>query len=110
MNGFDDACRGDIASPELHPARVTTASRARSTIGCVTRDRAIDRVRKLRSVTVARGATPHEAATAAALAARLSAQFGLDGPVAAGPQVARYATSAKADRRSPRSLRFVAFA
>jgi hypothetical protein len=89
---------------------VTTAPRARSTIAVVTRDKAIDRVRKLRGVTVARGATRHEAATAAALAARLSTRFALDGPAAIGPQVARYATSATADRRSPGSLRFVAFA
>jgi len=79
----------------------------------VTRDKAIDRVRKLRSVTVARGATRHEAATAAALAARLSAHFGLDGQLATAPvpaparSSARYATG---DRRSPQSLRFVAFA
>jgi hypothetical protein len=80
---------------------VTTASRSRSTIAVVTRDKAIDRVRKLRSVTVEHGATHHEAATAAALAAQLSAHFGLDGPPA--PAVT-------ADRRSPQSLRFVAFA
>lgn len=76
----------------------------------VTRDKAIDRVRKLRGVTVERGATQHEAATAAALAARLSMRFGLDRPVTIAPQVARYATSAKADSRSARSLRFVALA
>jgi predicted Zn-dependent peptidase len=89
---------------------VTTAPRSTSTIACVTRDKAIDRVRKLRGVTVDRGATQQEAATAAALAARLSTRFGLDRPVAIGSQVARYATSAKADSRSPRSLRFVALA
>jgi len=98
---------GDAASPEVHPARVTTAPRSMSTIAVVTRDKAIDRVGKLRSVTVERGATHHEAATAAALAARLSAHFGLDGSVAAGPAHARYVTG---DRRSPQSLRFVAFA
>jgi hypothetical protein len=81
----------------------------------VTRDKAIERVGKLREVTVARGATEHEAATASALAAQLSARCGLDLPavmtagVARRPQVARYATSARADRRSARSLRFVAF-
>jgi hypothetical protein len=89
---------------------VTTAQRSRSTIACVTRDKAIDRVRKLRQVTVERGATQHEAATAAALAARLSTRLELDRPVAIGPQFARYATSAKADGRSARSLRFVALA
>ena len=76
----------------------------------MSRDQAIERVGKLREVCVERGATPQEAATAAALAARLSARFGLDRPVAAGPQVGRYAASAAADRRSPRALRFVAFA
>ena len=77
---------------------------------CVTRDKAINRVRKLRGVTVERGATQHEAATAAALAARLSTRYGLDRPLTIRPEVARYATSAAADRRSARSLRFVAFA
>jgi Protein of unknown function (DUF2786) len=79
----------------------------------VTRDKAIDRVRKLRSVTVARGATGSEAATAAALAARLNAHFGLDGPVATCPVPAPARSSARyvtGDRRSPQSLRFVAFA
>ena len=87
-----------------------TAPRSRSTIAYVTRDKAIDRVRKLRGVTIERGATEHEASTAAMLAARLSTRFGLDRPVATSPQVARYATSAKADSRSARSLRFVAHA
>ncbi|MEA2150594.1 MAG: hypothetical protein QOD69_2424 [Solirubrobacteraceae bacterium] len=74
----------------------------------MTRDGAIERVGKLREVTVARGATEHEAATATALAAQISARFGLDRPVPAHP-AARYAKSAPADRRSSRSLRFVAF-
>ena len=67
-------------------------------------DKAIARVAKLRAVTVQRGASPHEAATAAAIAARLSARLVGDGPVATAP------APAPADRRSPRSLRFVAFA
>lgn len=65
---------------------------------------------KLREVTVERGATQHEAATASALAEQLSARFGLDRPAAFRHQVARYSTSATTDRRSARSLRFVAFA
>jgi DNA-binding transcriptional regulator LsrR (DeoR family) len=75
----------------------------------VTKDKAIERVRKLREVTVARGATEHEAATALALAGQLSARFGLDRPAVVHSHVARYATSARSDRRSSRSLRFVAF-
>lgn len=59
---------------------------------------------KLRAVTVQRGASPHEAATAAAIAARLSARLGSDEPAANAP------APALADRRSSRSLRFVAFA
>lgn len=76
----------------------------------MTRDGAIARVRKLREITVERGATAHEAATASALAARLCARFAIDEPVATGPGLARYAAGAAGDRRSPRSLRFVAFA
>jgi hypothetical protein len=76
----------------------------------VTRDLAISRVSKLRELTVERGATPQEAATARALAAQLSERFGLDRPPAIRCQVACYAASALADRRSPRSLRLVAFA
>jgi hypothetical protein len=80
----------------------------------VTTDKASERVAKLRQITVARGATEHEAATATALAAQISARFGLDRPAvsrpaAPRPQVARYARSAPIDRRSSRSLRFVAF-
>ena len=80
----------------------------------MTKDKAVERVGKLREITVARGATVHEAATAAALAAQISARFRLDGaapsrPAALRPQVARYARSAQVDRRSSRSLRFVAF-
>lgn len=67
-------------------------------------------MRKLREITVERGATAHEAATATALAAQLTERYGLDRPAPVGHGVARYATSARADRRSPRSLRFVAFA
>ncbi len=93
----------------------------------MSRQRELDRVRRLRAITVARGATPHEAATAAALAARLEAREVLRKPAAsvtrappvavaaAGPApgrdgVAGYAGCAGTDRRSPRSLRFVAFA
>jgi hypothetical protein len=75
----------------------------------VTRQKAIERVRKLREISVQRGATPQEAATAVALAAQLSARFGLDQPVAVSEHVARYGATGR-DRRSARSLRFVAFA
>ena len=82
----------------------------------MTTDKAIDRIGKLRQITVARGATAHEAATAAALAAQISARFALDCPAAVArpaavlrPQVMRYAKSVPTDRRSSRSLRFVAF-
>jgi hypothetical protein len=73
----------------------------------VTRDKAIERVGKLRAITVERGASPCEAATAAAIAARLNARLGVGGPLATGAAPAPDATG---DRRSPRSLRFVAFA
>jgi hypothetical protein len=73
----------------------------------VTRDKAIERVVKLRAVTVQRGASPHEAATAAAIAARISARLAVDGAGATAAVPPLYATG---DRRSPRSLRFVAFA
>lgn len=76
----------------------------------MTQDGAIERVRKLREITVERGATLHEAASAAALAARLTERYGLDRPAAMRHDVARYAASSRTDRRSPRSLRFVAFA
>lgn len=76
----------------------------------MTRDNAIERVRKLREISVERGATLHEAATAAMLAADLVERYGLQRPVPVGQQVARYAASATGDRRSPRSLRFVASA
>jgi hypothetical protein len=66
-------------------------------------------VRKLREITVQRGATQHEQATAHALAAQLTARLGLDRPVARREQVVRYG-AAGVDRRSARSLRFVAFA
>jgi len=106
----------------------------------MTRSKAIERVSKLREVTVERGATEQEAATAHALGALLSERFGLDRPAADGvdrcaavsaygpatvrveraatilehpavrsPHVARYASGARTDRRSARSLRFVAF-
>jgi hypothetical protein len=75
-----------------------------------------ERLRKLRAVTVERGATAHEAATASALADRLAARLRLDrcspapcAPRVLRPQVAHYAASARADRRSAGSLRFVAF-
>jgi hypothetical protein len=86
---------------------VTTASSSRSIIMDVTADKTIERVLKLRAVTVQRGASPAEAATAAALAARLSARLAVDAVRASAPAPAPYATG---DRRSPRSLRFVAFA
>jgi lactate dehydrogenase-like 2-hydroxyacid dehydrogenase len=82
----------------------------------MTTDKAIDRIGKLREITVARGATAHEAATATALAGQISARFGLDRPAVEiarpavlRPQVARYARSVPTDRRASRSLRFVAF-
>lgn len=82
----------------------------------MTRDKAINRIGKLREITVARGATANEAATAAALAAQISTRFGLDRPAEIArpaavlrPNVARYAKSVPTDRRSSRSLRFVAF-
>jgi hypothetical protein len=67
-------------------------------------------VRKLRQITVERGATAHEAASASALAAQLVERYGLDRPAPVPVPVARYAVAASGDRRSPRSLRFVAFA
>lgn len=65
---------------------------------------------KLRQISVERGATRHEAATASVLAAALTERYGLDTPVAVSEHVARYRTTATTDRRSARSLRFVAFA
>lgn len=80
----------------------------------MTAAKAIERVRKLREITVERGATLHEATTAAELAAQLSERHGLDRPATRRPEIARYTASASAsasgERRSPRSLRFVAFA
>lgn len=78
----------------------------------MTRDQAIQRVRKLQAVTIARGATEHEAAAARDRAARLIERFGLIGHApacSARPAVAGYAAAARMDRRSSRSLRFVAF-
>ena len=83
----------------------------------MTTDKVIERVTKLRAITVERGATADEAAAARALADRIAARFGLGGPrepaprapVARRPQVAHYAASAGTDRRSARGLRFVAF-
>jgi hypothetical protein len=72
----------------------------------VTREQAIERVRKLQAVTVQRGATEPEAAVAAQHAARLIARFGLRR--APSPAHA-YAAAARTDRRSARSLRFVGF-
>lgn len=65
---------------------------------------------KLREISVERGATLHEATAAATLAAQLSERHGLDRPATRRPEIARYAASAPTDRRSARSLRFVAFA
>jgi hypothetical protein len=48
----------------------------------MTREQAIERVGRLQAVTVARGATPAEAAAAAERAARLIARFGLRPPPA----------------------------
>ena len=73
----------------------------------MTREQAIERVRKLQAVTVARGATQAEAAAAAERAARLIARFALRPPSA---RARAYATAVRTDRRSPRSLRFVRFA
>ena len=73
----------------------------------MTREQAIERVRKLQAVTVARGATPAEEAAAAERAARLIARFALRPPPA---RARAYATAARTDRRSARSLRFVGFA
>jgi hypothetical protein len=81
----------------------------------VTREQAIERVRKLHAVTVQRGATEHEAAVAAERATRLAARFGLSRPASApAPAHASirratqsYATAARTDRRAARSLRFV---
>ncbi|HUR84141.1 MAG TPA: DUF2786 domain-containing protein [Solirubrobacteraceae bacterium] len=75
----------------------------------MTRDQAIDRVRKLQAVTVARGATAHEAAAARDRAARLVEWFGLGAPPPAPEALQGYAAAARMDRRSSRSLRFVAF-
>jgi hypothetical protein len=47
--------------------------------GAVTRAQAIERVAKLREITVPRGATPAEAQLAQARAAALVARFGLAG-------------------------------
>jgi hypothetical protein len=81
----------------------------------VTREQAVERVRKLRAVTVQRGATEAEAAAAADRAARLVARFALERPPERPPELpaapARaYAAAARDDRRSPRALRFVGFA
>jgi hypothetical protein len=78
----------------------------------VTREQAMQRIRKLQAVTVQRGATPAEAAVAADRAARILARFTPPPPpVAPARTPARaYATCARTDRRSPRSLRFVGFA
>jgi hypothetical protein len=80
----------------------------------VTREQAIERVRKLQAVTVQRGATEHEAAVAAERAARLAARFGLaPAPAPAQPYAPvrtvtqTYAAAARMDRRAAGSLRFV---
>jgi hypothetical protein len=76
----------------------------------MTKDKAIERVGKLRAICVERGATEHEAATANALADQIAARYGVDHtpkPRPPRPQVARYANSAGTDRRSPGALRFV---
>jgi hypothetical protein len=83
---------------------------AASTIRDVTRARASERVSKLRTITVERGATPHYAPWGSAVAALLAERYGLDRPAPVAAYVARYAAGAGADRRSPRSLRFVAHA
>jgi hypothetical protein len=88
----------------------------------VTREQAIERVRKLQAVTVQRGATEHEAAVAAERAASLAARFGpapapalapVPAPVPAQPHAPlrtvtqTYAAAARTDRRAAGSLRFV---
>lgn len=67
---------------------------------------------KLRAITVERGATRHEAATAATRAQELVARFGLDGRLVPPPSraVREYAVGVMGDRRSARSLRFVGLA
>jgi hypothetical protein len=101
--------------PEDPPWRVTTRPPARPTIAAVTREQAIERIRKLQAVTVQRGATEHEAAAAAERAARLAARFGLSPALAPAHAPGRtatqtYAKGARTDRRTPGSLRFVRFA
>jgi hypothetical protein len=83
----------------------------------MTREQAMQRLSKLQAVTVQRGATPSEAAVAADRAARLVARFALQQPAGAAraarptrAPVQAYATAARMDRRSPRSMRFVGFA
>jgi hypothetical protein len=90
----------------------------------VTREQAIERVRKLQAVTVQRGATEHEAAVAAERAASLAARFGLAPALAPAPVpvpapapaqphapvrtvTQTYAAAARTDRRAAGSLRFV---
>jgi Protein of unknown function (DUF2786) len=73
----------------------------------MTREQAVQRVRKLQAVTVAHGATPAEAAVAAERAARLIVRFGLRPPPG---RASAYAAAARTDRRSPRSLRCVGHA
>jgi hypothetical protein len=82
-------------------------------MAAMTREQAIERMRKLQGVTVQRGATEYEAAAAAERAARLAARFGLQAAPAPAPArtaTRTYETGARTDRRAPGSLRFVRFA
>jgi hypothetical protein len=84
----------------------------------VTRNEAIERVEKLRRITVKRGATAHEQESARARAAAIIARYGLDGSAARAAGVrtavaapaAAYGRSTRTDRRASGSRRFVAFA
>ncbi len=100
----------DAASRSVPPSVVGSA-----------REHAIDRVDKLRAVTVTRGAAPAEADFAERQADVLITQFGLGEPTSAGstdlePQAVSPVTVAAAyrqpegDRRSKSALRFVDFA
>ena len=81
----------------------------------------MERVDKLRTITVERGATRHEQDTARGLAIAIGARYGLQrpaAPAAAGrhahdcrsPIAAAYARSTRTDRRAAGSRRFVVFA
>jgi hypothetical protein len=104
------------STPEIAPAGRSSQP---SVVGSP-RGHAIDRVDKLRAVTVMRGAAPAEASFAERQADVLITQFGLGEPTSAGtdpePQAVSPVTVAAAyrqpegDRRSKSALRFVDFA